>query len=771
MNRPPSAEPPAVSDLPGISSERAEAFLALAPHFSLHALGDSYLLLSEDRSVKLNDPFYARILPLLDGRATGRQIVARLTENASPQEAESVVRFLGAMIDKGYVVSVEPRAPVGRAALWSASGLDPAESGRVLGALKVAVLALGQDGAAGAAAAADFAALLMAEGIGLADSRSAEIVIVVVEDYQQPALEPLARRFAARGQSWIPFKPGGTRIMLGPLFAPPQDGSACFACLTRRLLEHRPGDQLLAPSPLGARPAKGWSKASLALAHGLAVRELAEYGLGRRREIAEHLLAWTAADGARERHPLPRFPDCPVCGATSGAAVTPVPLRLSSGALKDLDGGWRALTQDEALARLEKIVSPLTGIVSRYVPSHPGDGLYVYSAAQGAGVLADPRQNRRLGRPGGAAGKGLTDIQARISCLAEATERYSAQWTGGERRIAARWSDLADAAPHPASLLQYSDHQYENRETLNQGNGMMARIPQRFREDAVVEWSPAWSLRDDAPRWLPSRFCYYDYQTRDVPEDHPFCFADSNGCASGGSLEEAILQGFLEVVERDAISLWWYNRLPRRGIDTAGLDDAFVARMRAHYDARGRSLHLLDLTTDLGIPVVAAVSATREGKGILVGFGAHLDGRSAALRALTEINQIIQFDGNDRKPNHLVDESLWRWLDRETLDGHPYLMPEAGAPASVAGLPQPRFATLADAVRHCVGLVAASHDVIVHDLSRPDLPLNCVRVVVPGLRHFWNRRGPGRLYDVPAKMGWLDRPLAESELNPISFFL
>jgi ribosomal protein S12 methylthiotransferase accessory factor len=41
-----------------------------------------------------------------------------------------------------------------------------------------------------------------------------------------------------------------------------------------------------------------------------------------------------------------------------------------------------------------------------------------------------------------------------------------------------------------------------------------------------------------------------------------------------------------------------------------------------------------------------------------------------------------------------------------------------------------------------------------------------VRVIVPGLRHFYRRFGPGRLYDVPVKMGLLDRPLQESELTP-----
>ena len=57
------------------------------------------------------------------------------------------------------------------------------------------------------------------------------------------------------------------------------------------------------------------------------------------------------------------------------------------------------------------------------------------------------------------------------------------------------------------------------------------------------------------------------------------------------------------------------------------------------------------------------------------------------------------------------------------------------------------------------------------DQTRPDAPLKVVRVVVPGLRHFWARLGWGRLYDVPVALGWLGEATAEEALNPIPMFL
>ena len=71
-------------------------------------------------------------------------------------------------------------------------------------------------------------------------------------------------------------------------------------------------------------------------------------------------------------------------------------------------------------------------------------------------------------------------------------------------------------------------------------------------------------------------------------------------------------------------------------------------------------------------------------------------------------------------------------------------------------------------VNACVRLAKqASLDFLVLDQACPDSEVSVVRVIVPGLRHFYRRFGRGRLYDVPIKLGLRDRPLKENELNPI----
>lgn len=61
-------------------------------------------------------------------------------------------------------------------------------------------------------------------------------------------------------------------------------------------------------------------------------------------------------------------------------------------------------------------------------------------------------------------------------------------------------------------------------------------------------------------------------------------------------------------------------------------------------------------------------------------------------------------------------------------------------------------------------------ELLILDQTRLDVGMLVVKVIVPGLRHFWDRFAPGRLYQVPMKMNWMDQPKNEEDLNPISMF-
>ncbi len=98
-----------------------------------------------------------------------------------------------------------------------------------------------------------------------------------------------------------------------------------------------------------------------------------------------------------------------------------------------------------------------------------------------------------------------------------------------------------------------------------------------------------------------------------------------NGCAAGVGREEAVLQALLELVERDACAIWWYNRLPRPVLQLDQIDDDYARRLQRHYRQLGWEIWAIDLTHDLAIPVYAALAFEPQQQRYAIGFGCHLD--------------------------------------------------------------------------------------------------------------------------------------------------
>jgi len=234
-----------------------------------------------------------------------------------------------------------------------------------------------------------------------------------------------------------------------------------------------------------------------------------------------------------------------------------------------------------------------------------------------------------------------------------------------------------------------------------------------------------------------------------------------------------VLQGFLELVERDATAIWWYNRLPRPGVDFASFGQSYFTELTAHYDTLDRDLWALDLTHDLGIPVFAALSCRRETRGqVLFGLGCSLDPSVALLRACAELNQFISGIG-PKAQAPLGNEETLRWLRTATVENQPYLAPDPRIPVRRLGdFPNAASGDLLTDIQFGKRAVEAQGmEMLVLDLTRADAGMPVAKVIVPGLRHFWARFAPGRLYEVPVAMGWLERPLGETELNPTPIFI
>ncbi|MFZ3361362.1 MAG: YcaO-like family protein, partial [Xanthobacteraceae bacterium] len=360
-------------------------------------------------------------------------------------------------------------------------------------------------------------------------------------------------------------------------------------------------------------------------------------------------------------------------------------------------------------------------------------------------------------------GKGSTAEQGEASALMEAIERYSGVFQGDEIKVQRRFTDFpaGDAIP-PNDVMLLSDAQLR-RDQASMFAQDVTPTSAPFDPSAEVEWSPVWSLRDGRFKYLPTSLLYFFYRNDSGSGEIQ---ADSNGCAAGNTLEEAIVQGFLELVERDSYAIWWYNRLQRAGVDLGQYEDSYVRDLQIQLAETGRRLWVLDITSDLGIPSFAAMSHAVENAQDFVeyGSGSHFDPRIALLRALTELNQFLSIGlmgGRDAGSSSNDSSGPFR------LQDHPYLMANGG-PARLNFCADFGRLNAREQVMACVRLAKREGlDFLVLDQTRPDIEVPVVRVIVPGLRHFYRRFAPGRLYDVPVKLGLRDRSLSENELNPL----
>jgi ribosomal protein S12 methylthiotransferase accessory factor len=716
--------------------------------------GRGALLLSDRGDRALKGRLFERLIPLIDGGSSAVDVATRLEPEHSPAEVFYTLSLLEA---QGFLTTETLPGPAPAPVPLPAPGPAPR---------RVAVRTLGEVPAAACVEALARRGVLAVE--------SAAFLLVLTDSYLRPELAALDAEVRAAGGTWLPARLARDATWIGPLFRP--GPGPCWQCLEHRLARNRPFEYHLVRHAEGAHPLGSPVPDGSAL--GAAIAAVAgACATARERpgdvEFAGAILAIDQPSGIRRRHPVVRRPQCPVCGdagAYARAASAPMFLR-SRPKGSDAVGGC-GTAPEATLAAFGRLVDPLTGVVhsAERVTAAAPDPLHVWVARFGATPAGErgPWLDRGL-RQG--AGKGITETQARVGCLGEAIERYSWAYQGDEPRRLASLEELGSDAIHPNACMLFSDAQYAARSAREPGASRWQVVPPPLDPATRIEWTPVWSLTAQRRRYLPTMLLYGGYP---APQGIAYCVGDPSGSAAGNSLEEAVLQGALELVERDALAIWWYNRVRRPAIALDAVDDPHVRRLVAWYERRGRALWALDLTTDLGIPAVAAISCRADGGGDapLFGFGAHLDPGIALTRALLELTQIDAQVARAAEQGRELDPTLSAWLRDATLAGQPYLEPAPGPATVLSALPRLTTNDVREDITTCQrALAGAGIDLLLLDQTRPDIGVPVAKVVAPGLRPFRARFAPGRLYDVPVRLGWLTEPRAEADLNPIPFFL
>ncbi|KVE38733.1 TOMM precursor leader peptide-binding protein [Burkholderia sp. TSV86] len=679
------------------------------------------------------------------------------------------------LVRRGYVSADAPGERDIAAGFFERTGVDGATAAGIASRLAVSVEAFGVDPAVQLDA-------LAAAGISV--TPHAPLVVVLTDGYDRPELAAAAERAAGRGGALFIVVPDRVEPLLGPLIGPLSvpagaaadtvDDRPCIECVRYWTSLNRPVETLLARlhGHDAVRPPPVRSRASAAVVAALVASAVEQFAVSaeRRRAAAARIVSLRVDTLACVAHRVLRRAQCPNCANPAWMreqAERPITL-ASVDTAAPREGGYRTLTATEFFERYKHLISPVSGpvVYLHPMPGRNAGNRHVYVA----GYLVCPRQaaprENRFDKL--SSGKGASDAQARASALAEALERFSGVYQGDEAVIRGSLAELAAHAPPGCApidvnaLQQFSERQFEQREQQNQTtDDPRKQIPERFTPDSVIDWTPAWSLATGARRLVPLSYCYAETP---ASSGTAYCIHNPNGCAAGVCIEEAILQGLFELVERDAVAIWWYNELRRPGVDIASFADPYFDALVAEYASLGWRLWALDLTHDLRIPVFAALAREEATGRFSIGFGCHLDGGIALQRALTEVNQLLDVGASAPAP----------W-DAGKLATDAFLFPDSAQPLVLA----PAFARahgagfdLKQGVNECVArLSAAGIDTLAVDKTRPDIGLSVVQVIAPGLCHFWPRFGAARLYSVPVRERWRARARDEAELNRALLFL
>ena len=477
-------------------------------------------------------------------------------------------------------------------------------------------------------------------------------------------------------------------------------------------------------------------------------------------------------------HPLLPEPLCPACAARPGTgrpSAEPEPLEPVSRVKPDQDA-YRLCPPDGYRLPAEALANPVCGVL--------GATTWIDITSPTTAPVAGTVFMRGYA--------GLTDVTwsgqsnsfsgSRDLAFLEGFERYA----GTHRRQRGAlpvesYEVLGDRALDPRACGLYAPETYRDDPMVTP-----------FDPGRPIPWVPGWSLRDHRPVLVPARLAHY---SAGVAADN-FVFECSNGCAIGSCLEEAVLFGLLELIERDAFLLAWYGRGRLAEID---LDSCSGHRVRAMADRaalRGYQVRAFDNRVDLAIPVVTGVAVRRDGGTGTLAFaaGAAFDPETAVESALSEIlTYIPHLPGQVReRPAELAamaeDYDLVRRLpDHAALFGLPrmaehcaeYLDPGPTRPLDelYAGWRERRPHTLdllddLAAVRD--ELTGAGFDVIVVDQTTPEqrrLGLRTVCTLVPGLLPIdfgWNRQralGMPRLRTAFRRAGLRADDLSDAELR------
>ncbi len=380
-----------------------------------------------------------------------------------------------------------------------------------------------------------------------------------------------------------------------------------------------------------------------------------------------------------------------------------------------------------------------------------------------------------------AAGRSQSYLESERTAILEGLERYCGISPRGKRTVICdSFRNLAHQALDPVKVGVYSAEQY----------ALPGFLFEPFDPDKSMDWVWAYSFLQKRPILVPEQLAYYS-----VGFGGNFVHEGSNGCALGGTMEEAIFYGILEVVERDSFLMTWYAQLSLPRLDPYSANDKELQLMVDRLlVVAGYDVSLFNATMENGIPSIWAMAKNRNrtGANLICAAGAHVDPIRAAKSAIYELagNMMFlneRFESNREEYDRMfVDPFMVRRMEDHSLL---YCVPQAEERLQFLLDPNrplqafdeefkqgPRHADLTEDLKDILHeFHRLKLNVLVIDQTTPETLRNglyCVKVLIPGMlpitfgHHLTRLTGLDRVLRVPMELGYEKQCLTLERLNP-----
>ena len=372
-------------------------------------------------------------------------------------------------------------------------------------------------------------------------------------------------------------------------------------------------------------------------------------------------------------------------------------------------GTHRAVPPEETLARIEPKM-PTAG-VTRVADITGLDRI-------GIPVFSSIRPTAEEGAVSVYNGKGTTPGEAKVSAMMEAVERYSAE-------------------VHGMKLLVDSYSRLSEKENALNPNELILPDYVKNAEEVRIPWVKGYDLIQDEEIYVPANAVFHPLPSR---YDGVRLFrTNTNGLAADNEKEEAIFHGLAEVIERDA---WSLAEITRNTGAVVKIQEGEIRALLDKFSDADVSVLIRDITSDVGVPTFAAVSddlMLRDPALLTIGMGTHTDARVAIMRALTEVAQsrLTQIHGarEDTATADMKRIMGYEWMRKR--NEHWFATSEEKDFESVNSFSLDSDDFLED-IKYTVERLrgAGLERVIVVDLTREEIGMPVVRVIVPGLEMY-----------------------------------